>query len=166
MADKGQAAFAALRRLCTELARAVMDVMHADCGVVFLPSRDMSKLEFALGLPRNTMGSKYSEGLIGIPLMALPVAKFLLEGHSAALHRDDDIALLPGQPEVMPLLGVETIGMVASTPFTTGTDRTWSVAASFTYPDRVDPDSSSVGTVRKLLDADAPDLFSLLQRVS
>lgn len=164
MADKGQVAVSALRRRCVELARAVMDVMHADGSVVFMPARDMSTIEHAIGLPRTPMGGRYAEGLIGLPLAALPVADLLLGGHAAVMHRDDDLCLLPGQPEVMSLLGVETIGMVASSAERLVSGQAWGIAASFTYPDRVQPDLASVTTVRKLLDADTTDLYALTTR--
>lgn len=164
MADKGQVAVSALRRRCVELARAVMDVMHADGSVVFLPARDLTTVEHALGLPRNPMGARYAEGLVGLPLAALPVVSLLRDGHVAVMHRDDDLCLVPGQAEVMSLIGVETIGMVASSRGSAGPERSWRVAASFTYPDRIQPDLGSVTTVRKLLDADAADLYSLADR--
>lgn len=164
MVDRGQAAIAALRRLCGDLARAVMDVMHAEGSVMFLPSRDMGVVAHAMGVPCNRNGATYSEGLVGLPLAALPVADLLLGDHAAVLHRDDDISLLPGQPEVMALLSIETIGVVASNEHRHGEARPWRVAASFSYPDRIQPDLASVATVRKLLDADAADLFSLLVR--
>ncbi|MBX7161217.1 MAG: hypothetical protein K1X95_13085 [Acidimicrobiia bacterium] len=143
-----------------------MDVMHADGSMVFVPSRDMSELAHAMGRPRNQMGSAYAEGLVGLPLAALPIADLLLGGHAAVMHRDDDMSLLPGQPEVMALLGVETIGVVASTAQLAGSATPWGIAASFTYPDRIQPDLGSVTTVRKLLDADTADIFALAIRAT
>lgn len=166
MAHRGQAAVSALRRRCGDLARAVMDVMHADGSVVFLPSREMAAVEHALGRPCNQNGTRYAEGLVGLPLAALPVTDLLLGDHAAVLHRDDAISLLPGQPEVMALLGIETIGVVASTAHHYDLANPWRAVASFSYTDRLQPDLASVVTVRKLLDADAADIYSLLSRVS
>lgn len=155
---------AALRRRSAELARAVMDVMHADGSVLFLPSRDMATVAHAMGLPRNQMGAHYSEGLVGLPLAALPITALLLGDHVAVLHRDDDMLLLPGQPEVMALIGVETIGAVASTAHRYDDTHLWRLAVSFTYADRIQPDLTSITTVRKLLDADAHDIYLLAER--
>lgn len=141
-----------------------MDVMHADASMLFLPARDMATIAHAVGLPHNQMAAHYSEGLVGLPLAALPITALLRGDHVAVLHRDDEMSLLPGQPEVMALLGVETIGVLSSTARRFEEAHAWRFAASFTYAERIQPDLTSVTTVRKLLDADSHDLYSLAAR--
>lgn len=146
-----------LRARCVELSHAVMDVTRADGATAFMPSLDSRVLAFVAGLARNRAAERYASGLLGISVDAVPVLRLLAEGHAAVLHREDDLPLLPGQREVLMLLGIETLSLVPSNPVSG-----WRYGVTFSHDAILDVEVETLVTVQKILDRSAPDIRRLI----
>lgn len=134
-----------------------MTLARTPAALVYVPTLDMTTLATVEGVPQpGTAPPLFVEALRGQPLTAYPVAKLLREGHAAVLHRDDDLDLIPAQQQVLEMLGVETMGFVASQPV-----EGWLLVASFGDPRRREFGYRLLAGVQSILDRRAAELHEL-----